>query len=259
MLPGNGSANSDPAGLGTAWRDAVASAIPAAMNDDMRPETRDNGDTPSPSAGASAGTSPGTSTAWLTYAQLAESRGISVRSAQRLVLRHRWRRQPGNDGTARVGVPAGAEKPPERHDGASDRPDARDDAGSVTLAIEALRGELTASHQREAEAHTRADRAEQRADRADAERRATETRAHDAEQGRDLANALADELRDRLDSVRADLDAAQQQAREAQVAAESAQIAQAVSEADAAELRQADAERRGRGRLARLRAAWRGE
>jgi hypothetical protein len=115
MLPGNGSANSGPAGLGTSWRDAMASAIPAAMNDDMRPETRDNGDTPSPSAGASAGTSTGTSTVWLTYAQLAESRGISVRSAQRLVLRHRWPRRPGNDGTARVGVPAGAEKPPERH------------------------------------------------------------------------------------------------------------------------------------------------
>ena len=38
-----------------------------------------------------------------------------------------------------------------------------------------------------------------------------------------------------------------------------AQIGQAEAEADAAELRQAEAARKGRGRLARLRAAWRGE
>jgi hypothetical protein len=38
-----------------------------------------------------------------------------------------------------------------------------------------------------------------------------------------------------------------------------AQIGQGEAEADAAELRQAEAERRARGLLARLRAAWRGE
>jgi hypothetical protein len=37
------------------------------------------------------------------------------------------------------------------------------------------------------------------------------------------------------------------------------QVTQAEAEADAAELRQADAARKSRGRLVRLRSAWRGE
>jgi hypothetical protein len=61
-----------------------------------------------------------------------------------------------------------------------------------------------------------------------------------------------DELRDRLE-------VAQRLARDAEAAAEAAQIAQAKAETDTTELRQADATRKGRGRLARLRAAWRGE
>ena len=41
----------------------------------------------------------------MTYAELAEARGISLPSARRLVLRHHWPRQTGNDGIARVTVP----------------------------------------------------------------------------------------------------------------------------------------------------------
>jgi hypothetical protein len=44
-------------------------------------------------------------TRWLSYAELAEARGISKRSAIRLTFRHRWQRQKGNDGTVRVAVP----------------------------------------------------------------------------------------------------------------------------------------------------------
>jgi len=40
-----------------------------------------------------------------TYAELAETRGISLPSARRLVLRHHWPRQAGNDGIVRVTVP----------------------------------------------------------------------------------------------------------------------------------------------------------
>jgi hypothetical protein len=43
---------------------------------------------------------------WMTYAELADLRGISRKAAARLTLRHGWRRQPGNDGTTRVHVPA---------------------------------------------------------------------------------------------------------------------------------------------------------
>ena len=40
----------------------------------------------------------------MTYAELAQARGISLPSARRLVLRHRWPRQVGNDGVVRVTV-----------------------------------------------------------------------------------------------------------------------------------------------------------
>lgn len=49
----------------------------------------------------------------MTLAQLADARGISKASATRMVRRHKWRRQPGNDGLVRVLVPPGqAERPP---------------------------------------------------------------------------------------------------------------------------------------------------
>ena len=41
----------------------------------------------------------------MTYAEPAEARAISLSSARRLVLRHRWPRQRGNDGVVRVIVP----------------------------------------------------------------------------------------------------------------------------------------------------------
>lgn len=47
---------------------------------------------------------------WLSYAELAEMRGITHKAAVRLTQRHGWRRQTGNDRTVRVLVPAGAEQ-----------------------------------------------------------------------------------------------------------------------------------------------------
>ena len=41
----------------------------------------------------------------MTYAELAAVRGISALSAERLVRRHQWPRQTGNDGVVRVLVP----------------------------------------------------------------------------------------------------------------------------------------------------------
>ena len=59
----------------------------------------------------------------MTYAELAAVRGISAASAERLVRRRRWARQPGNDGIVRVLVPlaearkrkprAGSDSPPD--------------------------------------------------------------------------------------------------------------------------------------------------
>jgi len=43
----------------------------------------------------------------MTYAELAQARGISLVSARRLARRHRWPRQAGNDGIVRILVPLG--------------------------------------------------------------------------------------------------------------------------------------------------------
>ena len=43
---------------------------------------------------------------WMTYQALAEALDMKLTSARRLAFRRRWARQPGNDGLARVAVPA---------------------------------------------------------------------------------------------------------------------------------------------------------
>jgi hypothetical protein len=43
----------------------------------------------------------------MTYAELAQARSISLPSARRLVRRHAWARQVGNDGVVRILVPLG--------------------------------------------------------------------------------------------------------------------------------------------------------
>jgi hypothetical protein len=121
----------------------------------------------------------------MTYAEIATVRGISVPSARRLVLRHRWPRQVGNDGVVRVTVPLEAlEKPKETtalHVTVTDIPlshatsfptaqtaDATDPLTvpvivTLTRAIDSLTEQL-------AIANRRADQAEERAAEAEAER-----------------------------------------------------------------------------------------
>src|SRR4051794_2909448 len=41
----------------------------------------------------------------LTYAELAEARGVSLGAARRMVYRHRWPKQVGNDGLSHILVP----------------------------------------------------------------------------------------------------------------------------------------------------------
>jgi hypothetical protein len=50
---------------------------------------------------------------WMTKAELAAVRRISVASADRLARRMKWRKQPGNDGRARVLVPTDWSRPPK--------------------------------------------------------------------------------------------------------------------------------------------------
>jgi hypothetical protein len=138
---------------------------------------------------------------WMTYAELAEARGISLTSATRMAFRRKWKRQPGNDGTARVAVPIGQDgKPTKPAHGAREADQdgkAREPGNGVTLAaIGALRAELDREHGRadalqaelvtEKEARARAEGREeaerQRADRAEAEASELRTLSQRAEQ-----------------------------------------------------------------------------
>jgi hypothetical protein len=126
---------------------------------------------------------------WLTYAELAELRGISKPSATRMSFRHKWRRQGGNDGAVRVFVPASA---------LHDKPQGSDMARMTTAmehAMDLFRQQVEAEK-------ARADRAEARADRAEAGREAADrrldqerARAERAEAASKQAAQAAEELR----------------------------------------------------------------
>ena len=176
---------------------------------------------------------------WMTYGQLAEARQIGRRAAVRLAQRHRLRRQPGNDGSVRVWVPAdmavsSAFRPfppasppatvPASPEVADVRPDASADAPQALGVLEAA---LRA-------ADARADAAQALVDRLVAE----------------LADARAD-AGVRLDRVIGDLAAAEARARDAEQAA---RIALGTVES----LQRADEARKARGRLRRAWDGWRG-
>jgi hypothetical protein len=76
----------------------------------------------------------------MTYAELAQVRGISPASAKRLTQRHRWGRQVGNDGVVRVTVPlsalVNAKKPTADTDSLSPETGATDPATSIAVAAD---------------------------------------------------------------------------------------------------------------------------
>jgi len=184
----------------------------------------------------------------MSYREIADARRISVASAARLVLRRRWPRQPGNDVSTRVAVPLSEIDPSARQPESSARhstdvgpssapdigPDISPDINRVVSGLEAAVAALA----------TRAEAADQRADRAEA-------RADRAEQ------ALAGE-RSRADRAEADREAADRRADRAEARAEPADAARQRAEEHAEERRKAEADRKARGLLARLRAAWLG-
>jgi hypothetical protein len=61
-------------------------------------------------------------TARLTYGELAKARGITLAAARRLALRHKWRKQLGNDGLTHVWVPVSALPSDVPPDGTDDAP-----------------------------------------------------------------------------------------------------------------------------------------
>jgi hypothetical protein len=68
----------------------------------------------------------------MTYAELGRARGISAKSAERLVQRRRWPRQIGNDGIARVLVPFGEDRVTPRHQEPMTPPDVAERQGMTS-------------------------------------------------------------------------------------------------------------------------------
>jgi hypothetical protein len=167
---------------------------------------------------------------WLTYAELATIRGINRASAVKLVQRERWRRSSGNDRSRTVRVLV----PPDWLAPAKERPPASGD-------VPAMFGEYPRLL---AAAETRADEAHKRAEAALALAERTLTQLADANARTDRAEDATDALRRHVTAIQAELDAARAEAQEAAGAV--------------ATLRQVEVERKARGLLARLRAAWRG-
>ena len=221
----------------------------------------------------------------LTYAELAARLRISGEAARQLVRRRQWRRIQPN----RIGAPAIIVVPDEelaaegwRHD----RPTPPDignteadvppstpngaaldqfehERAALKGQIDALRGENQALTGLVAEVRSERDRERQRAEHAfgtidgfKAEKDREAARADRAEQAITGERARSDALRNRLDEVEA-------AAREAQQAAEAHQDRLRAevdsARAELAEARRAEDEWKGRGRWARLRAAWRSD
>jgi hypothetical protein len=149
--------------------------------------------------------------AWLTYGQLADARGISRRAAIRLTQRHRWRRQKGNDGFARVWVPDDMTTP-RGDDTATADADADDDTATDRAtpfhaqALAALEDALAALRAaKDSEIATLRDVVEGlRSTVSRAEHRAAhaEQRATDAEAARDQARAEATDAARAADDLR---------------------------------------------------------
>src|SRR5947207_11289271 len=129
----------------------------------------------------------------MTYAELGKARGISAKSAERLVQRRRWPRQIGNDGIARVLVPLGEDRVTPRRQGPSAVPDVAPDISehryppdigdvireAIREVVIPLSAQLERAEQRAAEERARADRAERERQGAqdDAERQVEELSA----------------------------------------------------------------------------------
>lgn len=140
----------------------------------------------------------------MTYAEIAAARGISVKSAERLVRRRHWQRQLGNDGTVRVLVPPDEAQPARAHHlgghqagypEADILPVVR---AAVREAIQPLTEQLHAATERADHAEQRADTERTRAERAEQQVTALQYELAVARLAERIKTDEAADLRDRL-------------------------------------------------------------
>jgi hypothetical protein len=159
-----------------------------------------------------------TNTRWLTYDELAAALGITPDSARRLVARKKWPRRAGNDGKARIGVPAERipDKPPvilpddSADDGSGDTPDIRDDIAPVTKVltqhIERIEKELeSVKSERDAERARVAQLALQAA-QVDALRAMIEIKQQQAEEAQKRVEEMQKRADERAEELKAERD-----------------------------------------------------
>jgi hypothetical protein len=220
----------------------------------------------------------------LTYAQAGERLGLSPEAARHRARRAGWRTMPGNDGRTLILVPndvepvrtpvrASVHTPAQAEDGAAtDRAHDRAERAFIT-SLEALRtahaGEVARLNARiDALLHAgEGHRAEIVA--IEAKLTAATARAEEAEQVRDAARKRAHELANRMMRLEAEAEEGRETkerltgldrllADAEHRLTEAEQGRRTAQERLDAQYR-AEVERRGKGRWARLRAAWRGE
>ena len=221
---------------------------------------------------------------WLTFAELAATRGTSKRAAVMLIRRHGWRRQRNNAGhTIALVPPMWLQRTTDDADGNGDGHSTRHGSGHsdghaasfharALAALEDAMSSLRDAHTDEVSALQAAHAGETAALRdrlddmrrdLDAARAETQRVQDDAAARTSAALALADRTLAQLADAdgRADRAEARADALQDRLAAAEADADRARAQAHTAqdELRQADVARRARGRWARLRAAWRGE
>jgi hypothetical protein len=88
---------------------------------------------------------------WMTYGEVAVARGVKRSAAIKLAQRHKWRKQAGNDGLARVLVPGDMAKPGDRaRDVRADVPiHVSGDVAAYTVAFESALAALREAQDRE--------------------------------------------------------------------------------------------------------------
>jgi uncharacterized low-complexity protein len=136
---------------------------------------------------------------WLSYAELAELRGISKSSATRMSFRHKWRRQSGNDGTVRVFVPTAAFR--DKSNGTDmEAMSAAIEAVTVTFwdQVEAERTRANAAEARADQERARADVAEQRRQQVQAELQAAQAEGGKCARRRIRAASMRERRRTRF-------------------------------------------------------------
>jgi hypothetical protein len=196
--------------------------------------------------------SPGMSdSVWMTKAEFAAARRISLGSANRLIRQRRWERQPGDDGRIRVLVPRPWAE--DRVSGGTAPAAALMDPGlEATTGGDGSPGIVAASQEE-------LDRLRAELETVRSGRRQAELERDEERQGRIAAERALSEARQQVEQV-LEAAAALRKAKETAAAEERAeQITREAAFAQLRRLTETMAVRRSLGRWARLRLAWRGE